>query len=211
METNVEVLNYKVFLQELVRRFSYGYYLYGLTYYPEKKKDKWLKIDEKLLQKYSIFTLSKYQRARRKRAGLINGRILRYKKWMVIQVTLGQDDVQIIKEENLVDIRKKTLILKNLYGTLSFRIGIKEKGFTVYLEKECWRDLKAYWHEKAAKATPIELIQEWKKFDQACPSWTGITSQKISLRKEVIERLKKRGIKNLNLDISPLKSLKVWN
>ncbi len=211
METIVEVKDYKAFLQEIVRRFSHGYYFYSLTIYPEKKRDKWQKIDEKLIEKYPILSLSKYQRARRKRASLLNARIIRYGQFMLLQATSGKDDIGLKTEEAFEDIRKKSLVLSNLYGTLSFRIGKKEKGYTVYFEKAYWRDIKSYWAEKALKADIKQIEQEWKKMDQACPSWAGVVSQKVILRKLILEKCKKRGIKSPNLEISPLKSIKVWN
>jgi len=210
METTVEVKNYKAFLQELVRRFSHGYHYYSLTIYPEKKREKWQSIDQKILSKYPLLTLSKYQRTRRKRAGKLNAMMIRYDRYMLLQATSGKDDIGLKTKETLENIRKKSLILNNLYGTLCFRVGKKEKGYTVYFEKAYWRDLKAYWSEKASKATPEAVREEWQKMDQACPSWAGVASQKVRLRKLILEKCKKRGIKGLNLEISPLKPVKVW-
>ena len=207
----VEVKNYRAFLQEVVRRFSHGYYLYALTIYPEKKRDKWHKIDEKLLKKYPILSLSKYQRARRKRASRLNARMLRYGPWMILQASGGKDDSGITAKENFVDIRKQKLILANIYGNLSFRIGMKDGKFTVWLAKDFWRVLKAYWAEKASKEAPAELVKEWQKMDRACPSWAGVASQKVYLRKLILKKLRKRGIKGIIFEISPLKSIKVWN
>jgi len=211
METIVEVKDYRAFLQEIVRRFGHGYQLYSLTIYPLKKKDKWLQIDQKILSKYPILGLSKYQRARRKRAGKLNAMMIRYNRYMLIQITLGKDDINITQEETFVDINRQKLILSNLYGSLSFRVGKKNNKITVWFAKDYWRDLKSHWAEKASKATPEAVREEWQKMDQACPSWAGVTHQKVILRTLITSTFKKRGIKGLELEISPLKSTKVWS
>lgn len=206
----VEVLDHRIFLQELVRRFGFGYLSYSLTLYPLKKEAKWQKIDEKLVNKYPILGLNKYQRARRKRQGLLNGMVLRYRQFLVIQVTKGKDDLGIKVEERFRDLRDTRLVLPDLYRDLSFRIGWKNnQKITVFIEKGRWREIKAYWFEKAAKATRASIENEWREFDRLAPSWSGIYGQKVILRQLIRDRAQKRGLKDLKLEISLLRARKV--
>jgi hypothetical protein len=187
--------DYRGFLQELVRRFAVGYVNYSLTIYPEKKKDTWGRIDQKILSKYPIFTVSKYSRARRKKCHRLNAMMLRYDRFMVLQASKGTDETDILREERFEDIGRQYLNLQNLHGTLSFRIGRKEGRFTVFLCKDYVRELEAYYTEAAVKSALPGLQAEFAGFNRTVPSWSGIYVQKKRLQRLIVQHARRSGSK----------------
>jgi hypothetical protein len=71
IKINYQCRSWQGFVQQLVYLVSRGgYFYYCLVQYPLEKKEKWEKIDTKLIGKYQC-DKSKYQRARNKNKGYI--------------------------------------------------------------------------------------------------------------------------------------------
>lgn len=70
---------------------SRGYFYHCVIYLPQKKTDKFLQIDQKLISKYAA-DKSKYQRARQKNKKIANFYYLRWENIAIIMHTLGSLD-----------------------------------------------------------------------------------------------------------------------
>jgi len=132
--------SWQALIQMSIYLFSRGYWFYCVTIFPERKKDKWEKIDHKLITRYRC-EKSKFQRARRKKKGLMNFYYLRWEAISLIFHTLGKPDV--VLEDRFVDVRKKPLEIQvsDLISVVIYR-DQKNGKFTCKLSKKTYRGFK---------------------------------------------------------------------
>lgn len=196
----VEVLTYQGFLQQTVRLFGLGYYHYSLTLYPKQKETKWPGIDDKIVAKYPLFDLDKYQRARRKKRGLLNAHFIRFNRFALMLRTTGADDCDLLTAEQWQDVRRSRLVLPGLWQDLDFAIVQPDGVFTVTLDKPCWHRVKDYYVQIAKSKVPVPLIvKEFERLDLALPSWRGLYRQKRALAKLLVTTLRQAG-RHLTVD-----------
>lgn len=131
-----EATSVEGFVQQLaVSYLGNGYWFYVTGEVPEGKDP--AKVDQKLLARYQI-DLSKWARARRKRAGLANLQYIRFERFFVLLATHG---VHSFFEEEAASIRdaRKTPIRFRGYS-ISYRNGHPH----VRIEQEEYNRLKAH-------------------------------------------------------------------
>ena len=82
-----EAVSVEGFVEQLVRYISGGHYFYATGRIPDKKAPQY--VDEKLLGRYQV-AMPRWQRARRKQAGMASVHYLRYDRFFVLLATHGQ-------------------------------------------------------------------------------------------------------------------------
>jgi hypothetical protein len=147
-----EVTSAEGFVQQLaVSYLANGYWFYVVGQVPDGKDPR--KVDEKLISRYQI-DLSKWARARRKRAGLANLQYLRFGRFFVL---LGTHGAHAFFEEEASSIRdaRKTPIRFRGYA-ISYRNGHPH----VRIEQEEYKRLKAYFLDLALHRSAERLGSE---------------------------------------------------
>jgi len=147
-----EATSVEGFVQQLaVAYLGNGYWFYVVGQVPEGKDPR--RVDEKLITRYQI-DLSKWARARRKRAGQANLQYLRYGRLFILLATHG---VHPFFEEEASSIRdaRKTPIRFRGYS-ISYRGGHPH----VRIDQEEYKRLKAYFLELALHRSVERLGRE---------------------------------------------------
>jgi hypothetical protein len=151
----IEATSLEGFVQQLaVSYLGNGYWFYVTGEIPEGKDPE--KVDEKLIARYQI-DLSKWARARRKRAGMANLQYIRFGRFFVLLATHG---VHPFFEEEASSIRdaRKTPIRFGGYS-ISYRNGHPH----VRIEQEEYKRLKAYFLDLALHRAGERLERELGK------------------------------------------------
>jgi hypothetical protein len=195
-------------LQQTVYQVGRGYHFFCCIEYPELKKDKWNRIDEKLMNKYGT-AKSKHQRYRQKYKGHANFIFLRWQKYVLILHTAGEME-QIKYDDIFHDIRKKPLTFQP--GNLAFIIHHGAKGMTVHLNSESYKGVKALLQDALRLHNRELLVNEFDRLN-GLPCWSGVVEQKKQLLDYVLKNAGKHGIKIDRKDFrlkTGRKIYKVW-
>jgi hypothetical protein len=156
------------FVQQLaVSYVANGYWFYVTGIIPEGKDPR--RVDEKLISKYEL-DISKFARARRKAAGQANVQYLRHRRFFVLLSTHGTHKFFLPIEEGgegerIRDCRKAPVHFASY--AVSYRAGHAH----VRIERETFKDLKAYCLEKACHWSPerIEAMLRGVPFEPYAP------------------------------------------
>lgn len=139
------------FIQQLaVAYVAHGYWFYARGWIPIDKDPE--AIDRKLIDRYGI-DVSKWERARRKRAGLANLHYLRFGRTFVLIATHGQHWFFEAEAKAIRDIRRVPFKLGGY--SVSFRNG----HASVRIDQETYKRLKAYFTELALRR-PADVVAE---------------------------------------------------
>jgi hypothetical protein len=129
------------FIQQLaVCYVGRGYWFYVPGVVPEGVEPE--SVDEKLLTKYQI-AVSKFERARRKRAGLANLQYLRWGRKFLLLATEGKHPFFAEEASLIKDVRKHPLVVEG------YAIGYANGRVRVSLSHETYEGLKSYCLENA--------------------------------------------------------------
>jgi len=140
------------FVQQLaVSYLGNGYWFYVAGEIPEGKDPR--KVDEKLVARYQV-DLSKWARARRKRAGVANLQYIRHGRFFVILSTHGEHPFFQEEASAIRDARKTPIRFRGY--SISYRGGHPH----VRIEQENYKRLKAYFLELAVHRSAERLGQE---------------------------------------------------
>ena len=147
------------FIQQLaVSYIGHGYWFYVTGKIPEGKDP--AAVDRKLLDKYDL-EISKWARARRKKAGLANVHYIRFERFFVLLASKGVHPF-FQEETNFKDIREDSIRFEG------YSIGLK-KGVdgrfhpSIRIHPERYRELKAHFLEIATRRSPDFLAREFKR------------------------------------------------
>ncbi|MBV8399543.1 MAG: hypothetical protein JOZ17_12495 [Acetobacteraceae bacterium] len=147
-----EATSVEGFVQQLaVSYLGNGYWFYVVGEIPEGKDPR--RVDEKLVTRYQI-DLSKWARARRKRAGLANLQYLRYGRLFVLLATHGAHAFFEEEASSIRDARKTPIRFRGY--SISYRNGHPH----VRIEQEEYKRLKAYFLELALHRSAERLGSE---------------------------------------------------
>ena len=147
-----EATSVEGFIQQLaVAYFGNGYWFYVVGQVPEGKDPR--RVDEKLIARYQI-DLSKWARARRKRAGQANLQYLRYGRLFVLLATHGQHAFFEEEASAIRDARKTPIRFRGY--SISYRGGHPH----VRIDQEEYKRLKAYFLELALHRSAERLGSE---------------------------------------------------
>ena len=188
-----------------VNLMSRGYVYHSETVLPARKEEKWPKIMDKIQARYtvkagkSVFQLSKDQRARRKKQGLLNAALVRWRDRFYLLATEGRDDVGLREHERLAKWPQVRLVIP---AGLNFTYEIAQAGGkpTVILSKECYEGKKAYF-EHLAKQQPLSAVQAaFAREERLMPSYKGIFLQKRHLVKAIARAGREAGKKEFRIN-----------
>jgi hypothetical protein len=147
-----EATSVEGFVQQLaVAYLGNGYWFYVVGEVPEGKAPR--RVDEKLIARYQI-DVSKWARARRKRAGQSNLQYLRHGRLFVLLATHGQHAFFLEEASSIRDARKTPIRFRGY--SISYRNGHPH----VRIDQEEYKRLKAYFLELALHRSAERLASE---------------------------------------------------
>jgi len=163
------------FIQQLaVSYLGNGYWFYVVGQIPERKDPR--KIDEKLINRYAL-DLSKWARARQKKAGVANLQYIRFERFFVLLATHGVHRFFHEEASSIRDARRAPI---RFFGySVSHRGGHPH----VRIEQGRYKELKAYFGDLALRRPAQTLAQELGRvhFEPYAP----IRRQLLSILREV--------------------------
>lgn len=146
------------FVQQLACRYvAQGYYFYVLGSIPERKNP--AAVDAKLVRGYGL-EISKWARARGKKAGRASLQYLRFGHTFVLIATHG-DHVFFRRETGIKDIREAPI---RFHGySIGCGRGVDGKFHaSVRIHQAKYRELKAYFLDRATRRTMEVLADEFR-------------------------------------------------
>jgi hypothetical protein len=173
------------YLQQIVQYVGHGNYWYCQVEYPEKKRPVFTKIDEKLIWKYAA-DMSKFQRARRKRAGHASFCFLRWERFALIVRNQSElpGDLCADDPDVFFDIRDTPLRIKVSENVLL--IVIHHGKVRVRMAAETYQGFKACIANAAAARNSRLMAWEYSRAN-GLPAYEGIIEQRRRLRTFTIE------------------------
>ncbi|MFO0849928.1 MAG: hypothetical protein U0871_15440 [Gemmataceae bacterium] len=140
------------FVQQLAARYvASGYYFYVVGRVPAGKDPR--RVDAKLLTRYGV-DLSKFARARRKRAGRANVHYLRYRDVFVLLATHGEHRFFELEAAQIRDVRREPLKVEG------YAVGFRAGRVSVRIERGEYRSLRAYFADLAVRRSAASLADE---------------------------------------------------
>ena len=142
------------FIQQLaVAYVANGYWFYVHGWIPLNKDPE--AVDRKLTEKYGL-DVSKWERARRKKAGLANLHYLRHGRHFVLIATHGRHAFFDEEAANIRDIWRAPFKLGGY--SVSYRSG----HASVRIDQESYRRLKVYLTDLAPRRSAEHMIEEFR-------------------------------------------------
>jgi hypothetical protein len=189
-----------------VQQFACCYVRHGYHYYvvgeiPPKKDP--LAVDARIVERYGI-GLSKFARARRKRAGLANVQYIRFRSFLVLCSTGPRGEHRFFDEHasgQIRNIREQPLAFGGY--SIGWHRGVDRRWHvSVRIHPERYRSLKAYLLEIATRRSVDQLVAEFAglRFESYAP----VRRQLIALLKAVNRTRKTAGLASV-----PFESLRM--
>jgi hypothetical protein len=141
-------------------------------------------VDRKLISRYGI-DISKWERARRKKAGHSNMQYIRFERFFVLLSTHGEHRFFQEEADSIRDARKSPIYFERY--SISFRGGHPH----VRIEKEEYKRMKAYFVDLAVRRSVETLCQEFGRipFEPYAP----VRRQLLSILRSVNRERKTAG------------------
>lgn len=160
MEYRFEAASVAGFVQQLaVAYLAHGYFYYVTGRVPEGKGPQL--VDAKLLSKYGI-GMSRWARARRKRAGSANMHYLRHGRVFVLVATAGAHDFFAEESGSIRDFRRDSLSFAGY--SIGFKKGRDGKGHpSVRIHPKRYLEVKSYFLELACHRSVDKLSEEFRR------------------------------------------------
>jgi hypothetical protein len=193
MQYRYEATSIPGFIQTIaVAYVARGYFFYVSGKIPEGKD--LAKVDAKIMSQYGV-GVSKFTRARKKRAGLANLQYLRLtgSRQFVIFATHGQSPFFEMEAKQVRDVRRVP------FKFAGYSISYKSGHVHVRIEKQRYLELKAYFLELATRQETTDLEQEMRKLLDYEP-YAPIRSQKLSIWRAVNRQRKAAGLPPIGRD-----------
>ena len=148
------------FVQQLACCYvRHGYFYYVVGKVPERKDAR--EIDAKMIERYRL-AVSKYARARRKRAGLANAQYLRYRSFFVLCATEPHGEHAFFEAhapKQIRDVRRAPIAFAG-YSIGYHRGADRRWHVSVRIHPNRYRELKAYLLEQATRCSRAQLERE---------------------------------------------------
>jgi hypothetical protein len=143
------------FIQQLaVSYVSNGYFFYVVGSVPEGKDP--LRVDAKLIDRYNV-GVSKWSRARRKRAGAANVQYLRHARLFVLLATHGEHPFFADEGRSVRDVRRVPL------KAFGYAVSYKAGHVHVRIEREEFKRLRAHFLELATHRKLESVASEFSR------------------------------------------------
>src|SRR5512135_2600229 len=174
-------------LEGFIQQLAVGYLAKGYRFYfqgliPSGKDPR--AVDAKLIKRYGL-AISKFKRARRKAQGLSNVQYLRFREHFVLISTPGAED-PLRDDHKLKDAHGVPIKLGGY--AVSFRGGHAQ----VRIERETWKELKAYYLDLATKRSVSWFEREFRRWP--CEPWAPVRRQTFVILNQVNRARKAAGL-----------------
>ncbi len=159
MTYRYETTSIEGFVQQLALSYiGHGYWFYITGIIPERKDPQ--RVDEKLLEQYDA-GLSKWAKARRKRAGLANVHYIRHGRFFVLIASRGEHRF-FQHEPNHKDVRRDSIRFGGY--SIGYRLGVDRRWHpSVRIHPEEYRRLKAYLLDISCHRSVENLTAEFRR------------------------------------------------
>ncbi len=181
------------------------------TKLPEKKRTRWDDIASKVAGRYrtkageSVFALSKDQRARRKKVGLLNAALLCWRDHLFILATSGRDDVGLFDGESMLRWPSARIRI-GVSANFVYEIVQKDGRCTVVLSKDCFQAKKAFFEDMAVHKPLARVQAVFQEEEHLMPSYSGVFAQKRKLVKAIVAAAKRAGRSDFGRELFPIDS-----
>lgn len=197
MDTDIyrcEASSVEGFIQQLaVAYISNGYFFYVTGHVPEAKEP--TRVDAKLIKRYGI-DVSKWSRARRKRAGAANLQYLRHNRLFVLLATHGEHAFFAEEGKSVRDVRRVPL------KAFGYAVSYKGGHAHVRIEREEFKRMKAHFLELATHRRADAVAAEFGRlpFEPYAP-----------IRRQLIEVLRavNRARRAMGYELVPFEALRL--
>lgn len=175
-----------------------GYVRHLHTRLPEGKAERWSTIMDKICKKYvnargdAIFNLSRDQRARRKREGLLNAVLLSWRDNLYLLATDGRDDVGLLEGETLRPWPSSRIVVP-ASANFTYEILRRQGKTTVALTRDCFVAKIAFFEDHALHANLDEVLQAFSFDDRLIPAYAGCLTQKRKLVNQILRSARTAG------------------
>jgi len=159
----------------LVQQVAVSYLRHGYWFYVSGriKSGKNLEsIDRKLIDKYRI-AISQRERSRRKRRGVANMQYIRFGSWFLLLATEGHHPFKQQERNQIRDCRRDPIRFEG-YSISYRRSGVTPAGggqpkwhASVRIDNETYRDLKAFFLERACHRSGENLTMDFARVPYA--------------------------------------------
>ena len=182
-----EATSVEGFVQQLaVSYVRNGYFFYVTGTIREGKDPR--EIDRKLMSRYDI-DVSKFTRARRKKAGLANVHYLRHKRFFVLLATYGRHPF-FDEERDLIRDARETPIKYEGYA-VSYRAG----RACVRIDRGTELNLKAYFEDIATKQSAASISRQFRRLP--FQPYAPVRVQLLEMLREVNRLRKAAGLEQV--------------
>ena len=179
------VAHWKNYIYVILLNVSKGYWYYSQFRYPERKKEKWLLIDKKIIEKYQT-NITKDQRYRRKKKNLANYRFFRWENQCILLKTEGEKLPNDDEPWSKLQGKNKIIIPVN---SIIFEIQEINKKFSVKISKKSLKEIKTSIKIKLEKKLINQAIYEIEKLSNL-PNYQFLKKQKKEIYKFFITEYK---------------------
>ena len=176
------------FIQQLVRYINAGHFFY-VTGLVSEKKDV-TSVDQKLLARYDI-AMPRWQRSRRKQAGIASVHYLRFERFFILIATHGHH--RFFEEHDakqIQDCRRNGIKFENYSIRYRYSEHTKKWHTLVRLDAETYKNLKAYLTDLATKRSKTELEEVFNSV--WVQPYRPVREQLLAILREVNRKRKKR-------------------
>ena len=190
------------FVQQLACCYvRHGYHYYVVGEIPPRKDP--LAVDERIVERYGL-ELSKFARARRKRAGLANAQYIRFRSFFVLCATGPEGGHEFFDEHSpgqIRNVRNQPIAFAG-YSIGYHRGADRRWHVSVRIHPERYRSVKAYLLDIATRRSVDQIAQELSElpFEPYAP----VRRQMIALLRAVNRERKTAG-----LGLVPFKCLRL--
>jgi hypothetical protein len=183
------------FIQQLaVSYVSRGYWFYTCGVVPERKDP--LKIDAKLMSQYGV-NVSKWTRARKKKAGQASVHYLRHERFWVLVATHGEGPFFTGEGAGIRDFRKQPLVYHGYSVSSRQGRGGGRRHASVRIERRQYLVLKAYFEDVSTKWSVERLVGEISRLpfaryapvrNQFYMVWRAVNRKRMAAGLELVPR-----------------------
>ena len=203
MEYRCEAATVAGFVQQLACCYiRHGYHHYVVGVIPLSKDPR--KVDARMVDRYHL-EVSKYVRARRKRAGLANAQYIRYREFFVLCATGPKGGHEFFESHAAKQVReiKREPISFAGYSIGYHRGADRRWHVSVRIHPDRYRELKAYLLELSTRRPIDQLEKELGGFDYV--PYAPIRRQYLAIWRAVNRERKTAAMPRVSRDCLPMK------
>jgi hypothetical protein len=189
-----EAVSVDGFVEQLVRYVNTGHYFYVTGHIPEAKDVE--SVDQKLLGRYEV-AMPRWQRARRKQAGIASVHYLRHERLFVLVATHGHHRFFVEHHPGQVrDCRRVGIKFGGYSIGRRFSSRTQKWHTLVRLDREMYKSLKAYLLDLALRRS-VEALED--EFWAVCfQPYRPVREQLLGILRAVNRKRKRAGYTSLD-------------